>query len=301
METVSELLDAARLHGLPLTTREADFDRSGLDFLVVHAEDEAGVPWVVRTPRRLDVFESSRVEARMLDLIGPRLPVSVPRWKVHARDVIAYPRLPGTPAVTVDPATGPTWNVIDPTAPPDLFLDSLARALAALQAIPLDEARRAGVPVRSVDEVRTRFTRCLEVAEDALAPPERLRTRWLRWLGEDRCWPDHLALVHGDLHPGHMLLGPDGELLGILDWTEAQVTDPSIDFAMFHGCFGAGALEKLLGHFERAGGRTWPGLLEHAAEGWSAFPVLAAQWALRTGNAQALEFARHQIAAAAGA
>src|SRR5688500_17279488 len=103
IETVTDLLDAARLHGLRLTTESADFDRSGLDFLVLHARDDNGVPWIVRTPRRPEVLASTRVEARVLRLIRSRLPVAVPDWRVHSRGVIAYPRLAGTPAVTIAP------------------------------------------------------------------------------------------------------------------------------------------------------------------------------------------------------
>ena len=46
IDTVGALLDAARREGLRLVTSHADFDRSGLAFLVVHAHDEDGVPWI---------------------------------------------------------------------------------------------------------------------------------------------------------------------------------------------------------------------------------------------------------------
>lgn len=292
IETAGDLLEAARRHGLRLTTEQADFDRSGLDFLVVHARDEEGVPWIVRTPRRPDVRESARVEACVLRLIRPRLPVAVPDWRVHARDVIAYPRLAGTPAVTVDASRSPSWNIIDPSAPPEVFLDSFARALAALQAIDVDAAASAGVPVRSIAEEREMIGRTIEATRGVLSPSEAVLARWRRWLDDDESWPRHIALTHADLHPGHMLLSEEGRLVGILDWTTAQVSDPSMDFAMFYGCFGRGALEALLARFEAAGGRTWPRLVDHAAERWAVFPALAAEWALRNDNSAVLEHAR---------
>ncbi len=298
IRSVDELLAAARRHGLELRADGDAFDGTGLDFRVAHATDGEGRRWILRTPRRQDVQASSLVEARVLALVQPRLPVAVPQWHVHAPDVIAYPRLEGVPAVTVDPASGPTWNVIRPGELPEAFVESLATALAALQAIPIVEVQQAGLPLRRIDDVRTELFHAIEATAAELRPPERLRARWLRWLDEDRCWPEHLALVHGDLHPGHLLLAPDGALRGILDWTEAQVTDPSVDFAMIHGCFGAAALGRIVARFEEAGGRTWRGLLWHAAERWAAFPVLAAAWALRTGNDTALEFARSELAGA---
>jgi aminoglycoside phosphotransferase (APT) family kinase protein len=96
-----------------------------------------------------------------------------------------------------------------------------------------------------------------------------------------------------------MLLDDEARLTGILDWTEARVTDPSADLAMFYGCFGRGALEALLPRFVAAGGRTWPGLVEHAAARWSIFPVVAAEWAVRTGNQAALVHARAHLSASA--
>ena len=298
IETVEDLLAAARRHGASLRATSRTFDTTGLDFLVAHAEDEAGVPWVVRTPRRDDVYAASLVEARVLELIRPHLPVAVPDWRIHAPEVIAYPKLPGMPAVTVDHVAGHAWNVIDPAALPDVFLDSMARTLAALQSIPAEMAREAGVPIRTTEMLRTELFMAIDATADLLRAPRQLRARWRRWLDDDRCWPDHLALAHGDVHAGHMLLDRHGTLVGILDWTEAKLTDPAVDLAMFHGHFGPEALRRLVERIERAGGRTWPRILDHAAELWAAWPVLAAAWALRTGNETALQFAQAEVAAA---
>ncbi|MCY1061999.1 hypothetical protein [Nannocystis sp. SCPEA4] len=45
------------------------------------------------------------------------------------------------------------------------------------------------------------------------------------------------------------------------------------------------------------GGRTWPGLVEHAGERWAAFAVAGAEWALRAGQTDMLVHARAQLAA----
>ena len=298
LDTVADLLAAAARQGLHVTTDQADFDRSGLDFLVVHACDAHGVPWIVRTPRRAELLATMRTEARVLALVAPRLPVAVPEWRIYADDVIAYPRLEGVPAVSFDPASGPTWHRLDPAAPGEAFVDGYAAVLAALQAIEPLVAVAAGTPTRTIAEVRSHLRRAADETRAVLAPGAAVWARWQRWLDDDAGWPAHVALVHGDLHPGHMLLDEAGRLTGVLDWTEAQVTDPSIDLAMYFGCFGRAALETLVARFERRGGRTWPGLVEHAAVRWSIFPALAAEWALRTGNDGALEFARTQLAQA---
>ncbi|WP_394839295.1 macrolide 2'-phosphotransferase [Pendulispora rubella] len=295
IETVQALLDAARQHGLELTADRDEFDKSGLDFLVVHAKDASGTCWVVRTPRRPELLETARLEGRALQLLAPKLPVAIPEWRIHADDVIAYPRLPGTPAVTLDASGAPQWH-LDPSAPSELFLDSFAGALAALQSIDEAGARAAGIPTKPIDEARLALARSMDETRAALAPSDAIWARWHAWLENDGLWPDYLTLVHGDLHPGHMLLDAEGRLSGILDWTEACVTDPCIDFAMFFGCFGRRPLERLVERFAMWGGRTWPRLVDHAAERWASFPALVAEWALRTDNEAILEHARAHLA-----
>lgn len=289
--TPAAFLRLAAAHGLDLTAEGAALDSTGLDFLVLHARDAAGTPWIVRSPRRPDVYPTTLVEARVLALVGPRLPVAVPEWRVHAPDIIAYPRIVGTPAVSVT-ASGPQWHIVDPAAPAPAFLDSFARTLAALQQIPPAD----DIPGTAIAEVRRELATTMLTTREALQPPTHLWARWQRWLADDALWPGHVALVHGDLHPGHLLLAADARLVGVLDWTEARFTDPSVDLAMFLGCFGQAALADLLPRFTAAGGRTWPGLLAHAAERWAAFPALMAAWALRTGNDAFLEHARGLLA-----
>lgn len=296
LETVEQLLAAARHQGLELAADTARLDTMGLDFLAVHACDAAGTRWIVRSPRRVDVVTSAQTEARILALVRRTFPFAAPDWRIHAADVIAYPRLDGTPAITLDTGA-PVWNVIDPAAPSAVFIEDMARAFVALQAIAPADAEAAGVPVRTIADERAQIAAALTATREALAPPDAMWERWHRWLADDPMWPTHVALSHGDLHPGHMLLADDGHVVGILDWTEGKVTDPAIDFAMFHMCFGQAPLEQLVAAFERAGGRTWPRMIEHAIERCSVFPVLGAEWALRTGNDEVLEQVRAQLAA----
>jgi aminoglycoside phosphotransferase (APT) family kinase protein len=299
LDSAGALIEAARREGLRLVTAQPDFDQTGLDFLVVHARDEEGVPWVVRTPRRMAVVESARVEARVLALVRRHLPVAVPDWRVHTDEVIAYPRLGGIPAITVDPSVGVVWNRIDPTAPSATFLDSFVGALAALQRIARKAIEEARVPVKTIDDARQLHALAMDATRALLSPSDEVWTRWQRWLENDAVWPRHLALVHGDLHAGHLLLDDDGRLTGILDWTEAHLGDPSVDFALFFGMFGKAAFDACVARFEAAGGTTWPGLATHAAERWAAFPALAAKWGLDTDNQGVIEHARTMLAASA--
>jgi aminoglycoside phosphotransferase (APT) family kinase protein len=293
LATAAALRAAAAGAGLLLAEASPELDGSGLDFLVLHGRDAAGTRWIVRTPRRPDVTAAARVEARALALVAGKLPVAVPDWRVHTDEVIAYPRLPGRPAISLE-GGAPTWN-LDPAAPSAAFIDSLAGALVALQAISPAQAAAAGLPRKPLDDERRAYREMIETTREALAPRPATVARWHAWL-DGASWPSRLALVHGDLHPGHLLLDEAGAVSGVLDWTEAHLGDPATDLAMCFGCYGAATFARLLERFEARGGVSWPALAAHAAERWAFFPVLGAAWALRTGSAFALEHARAQLA-----
>ncbi|MDX2088685.1 MAG: macrolide 2'-phosphotransferase [Kofleriaceae bacterium] len=294
LTTIEELRAAAARHGLDVTPVGDALDGMGLDFLVLHARDAAGTRWVVRSPRREDVVASAAHEARALALIRTTFPFAVPDWRIHAPDVIAYPRLEGTPAVTLDTGA-PVWNHLDPATPSPVFIDAMARALAALQGVPLAAAAAAGLSIPTLADERAHLASVIATVRPVLNPSDALWARWQRWLATDVNWPTHVAMVHGDLHPGHMLLAETGALVGVLDWTEARIADPSVDFAMFHYCFGRAPLDALVERFAAHGGLTWPGMLEHTLERVAIWPALAAEWAVRTGNTAVLETTKAQL------
>lgn len=291
LESTDSILAAAARCGLHLV--EPTLDTSGLDFAVVHARDAEGLRWIVRAPRRPEVATTARREARVLAAVrarlGPSSQVAVPDWRI-VDDVIAYPRLPGTPLVTLDTGA-PVWNFIDPAAPAPAFLEQVGALLATMQLVPRDE-----LPQRTIADERREVARINGRAAALLSPPAGVLARWERWAGEDALWPTHTALVHADLHPGHLLLDEQARICGVLDWTEAHVGDPANDFAMMHRCFGRSALEAIVAAFAAHGGVTWPGLVEHAIARADWFPAAAADWADRAGNAAILEMARTHLA-----
>ena len=294
LDSADDGLAAAARHGLHLVTPDAELDPVGLDFIVVHARDAAGQWWVARSPRREDVVAAARREAAVLAVVRARLPVAVPEWRIHADDLIAYPRLPGTPAVT-QPGGAPTWNGLDPAAPTDAFLDGMAALLVALAAA-TPWAQAAGVRVQTTAEDHRELARALDLAADVLTPSRAVMDRWQRWIDDLDAWPVRRALVHGDLHPGHLLLTEGGRLTGVLDWTEAQIGDPSTDLAMMHRCFGRGVLDDLVARCTRRDGGDWAELIPHAIERAAAFPAIGAAWAVRTGTTSMLSYLREQLA-----
>lgn len=175
--SASDLLARAHAAGVHLTATDEDLDSTGLDFVVLRAVAVAdGARWIVRAPRREEAARAAATEARVLQLVAPRLPVAVPAWRVHTREVIAYPLLSGTPAVTVG-AEGPIWNGIDPGAPSTVFLDTMAAALTALITAPEEAIAAADVPTSKARKARPRASsrRARRVARSSTSWPSASR------------------------------------------------------------------------------------------------------------------------------
>lgn len=96
--------------------------------------------------------------------------------------------------------------------------------------------------------------------------------------------PKKTGLVHGDLHAGHILIDKEtARVTGFIDWTEASVTDVANDFVPHYRTFGDEALEGLIYHYEKAGGYVWPKMKEHVIELNATYPIVIAEFALKSG------------------
>lgn len=271
---------AAR-HGLRLVG-DITFNEMGLDYRVAFATDEKSQRWVLRLPRRDGMGPAIEREARILDFVRPRLPVAVPDWQVREPDLIAYPMLPDPMALVYDATTYEvTWG-IDPAAAG--YARSLARVLVALHAAPAAEAVAAGIPHRSPREARSKVREDLELVKASLGLSRELEDRLRRWLDDDTLWPEFTVLTHGDLYAGHVTATPDGRITGVIDWSEATVDDPSVDFAGHLAAFDEESLRTLIKAYAEAGGRTWPRMLEHVVERYAAAPIKYGAFAIATGN-----------------
>ncbi|MDQ1910793.1 macrolide 2'-phosphotransferase [Paenibacillus sp. GD4] len=293
--SVQHILELARNHGIEVEPSTATSNESGLDFFAVFANGKEGARWVLRSPRREDVIESAAYEQNVLRLAAGRLPVSVPNWEVHTQELIAYRMLEGTPMATINMETKSyDWHM-DPQAIPEAFIQSLAEALAALHGIRSDEALRDGVRVKEPAEVRAAMAEQMNDIRHAFGVSRALWDRWQQWLADETYWPPYTGLVHGDLHPGHILVNAEGKVTGLLDWTEGEVADPAADFTIYYALFGDEGLADLLVRYEKAGGRVWPWMHEHIVERLAAYPVLIGLFALKSGLEEYKVMARHAL------
>jgi aminoglycoside phosphotransferase (APT) family kinase protein len=183
--------------------REVD---EGWDFKVLILEDE----WVVRWPRHRLAVEEIEKEVTLLPALAPLLPVEVPRFEYVSHDpwLVVYRLVRGRPLVAEDSegvrAFVEALHAIDigaiPAPRPD-WLETY-RELA-------EEFGRTVLPLLDADE-RSR-------SETLLAEVETLT-------GFEP------VLTHSDLGPSHLLVR-DGRLAGVIDWGDARVGDPAIDYS----------------------------------------------------------------------
>ena len=285
------ILKLASDHGLDIVPETVTVNELGLDFQVAIAEVVDGRSWVLRIPRRPDVTDRAAVEGRFLQAIAPHLSVAVPDWRIHTKDLIAYPLLPGDPGLTIDGQGQPQWH-FDVEAKEYVY--SLGDFLAELHLVDPSIVRTSGIEERSPAEVRQRKRDDIArvVAEFDVAPS--LQDRWGAWLDDDSFWPTFTVVTHGEVYPAHQLM--DGARnLSILDWTTATIGDPARDFMFHHASVSAEAFDATVKRYVEKGGRVWPRLAEHCGELFSTSPVELGLYALETADADHMDAAQAQL------
>jgi aminoglycoside phosphotransferase (APT) family kinase protein len=180
--------------------------------------------WIVRFPRWPQVELRMRGEIELLDVLQRRLTASVPRPELVSLDplCIGYRKLAGRP-LTTPVARGLAGDV--------------ARFLSELHQVPVDAAHLAPGDWREdLHDLLAEFGRDV-VPLLSGAERRHAQAMFADYLADESSFTFKSAIVHADLGPEHLLT--DGErLTGVIDWSDATVGDPAIDFAWL--LYGAG-------------------------------------------------------------
>ncbi|MGF7535874.1 macrolide 2'-phosphotransferase MphK [Bacillus mexicanus] len=281
-QLITEIVGLARSQGLAVRPETAQLNETGMDFQVVFAEDDDCMPWVLRKPRRSDVVERAASEGRTLAFLRANLTADVPDWRIHTPELIAYPMLKGTPAAGIDLEQKQyVWNM-NHQPPSDDFVQSLAGILAELHGADQTSAGQSGIEVIMPEDFRQMTAESMADVKNKLGVSSQLWERWQTWINDDAYWPDFSALIHGDLHPPHILINQNERVTGLLDWTEAKVADPAKDFVLYQTIFGEKETARLLEYYDQAGGRIWVKMQEHISEMQAAYPLEIAMLAQQT-------------------
>lgn len=269
------------------------FNEMGIDFKVGFASDTNGRRWVLRIPRRKDLAEQIQREQRILQLVKEYTTVPVPDWQIANHDLIAYPMLQDSPALTFDAETyAVTWNMNPQDA---RYVISLAEAMVQLHQIPLDALSTYTVKSLTIDEVRQEIRQQIQTVKQEIGIGSSLERRWLRWVDNDRLWPSFTSFVHGDLYAGHVLVNGDADVTGLIDWSEGQGNDPAMDFAGHVAAFGEQSLKDLIDVYQQKGGRIWDTLFEQVVERHAASALRYAIFALMTKDEMHLTAVKAQL------
>jgi macrolide phosphotransferase len=295
LATPAALIALAQQYGLALQPDTFTNNETGLDFQVIHALATDQQPWILRLPRRPDVLPRAENEHRVLQWLQGKLPVAIPDWQVYDPRLIAYPRLAGTPVANIDMEQKQyIWN-LDPEKLPTAFITSLGKAMAALHAQSIEEAAKAGLKVYQPAQVRENLQEKMLRVQKELGVADTLWQQWQAWLRDDSYWPTHSCLVHGDLQAAHILTNEAGHVTGFLDWTEAEVSDPAIDFIAMLASFGEDVMQQILYAYKQAGGQVWPRMLEHIQQRQAAYGVYIGLFVLDSGTDEYLPMARQSL------
>ncbi len=293
---MKQVIEIAKKHNLILKEETMQFNESGLDFQVVFALDESGVDWVLRLPRREDVMPRTRVEKQALDLVNQYVKYfQAPNWIIYTDELIAYKKLDGVPAGTIDHNIGNyVWEIDINNVPPSFHM-SLGRVLAELHSIPSDKATEFGLIVQTPEEARKSMKQRMNDVKTKFGVGEKLWNRWQSWVNDDEMWPKKTGLIHGDVHAGHTMIDKEANVTGLIDWTEAKVTDISNDFVFNYKAFGEEGLEALIIAYKEAGGYYWPKMKEHIIELVAAYPVSIAEFAIASGVEEYVQMAKKAL------
>jgi aminoglycoside phosphotransferase (APT) family kinase protein len=246
---------ALRTHAPELADLSLQHLGHGLDNVAFRAGE-----LVLRVADRRDVQR----EAALLDHLAPRLPlpVPVPVFADAAAGVLAYRLLPGRPLL------GRT-----PTAGTAALLGRFLRDLHAIR-----PAEISGLV--EIDDAEPG-----DWLVDLEGPPQLMRV--VRSTVPPRS--PQRVLAHADLGAEH-LLDDGNQVTGVIDWSDAALTDPALDFARLYRDFGPAFLDEALHSY---------GGLPDAAARIAFFARCAAledlAYGTRTGRTQYAEAARRSF------
>lgn len=218
-------------------------------FLVPAPGDPAG-DWVFRLPRPQSPWALGDLEreARLLPFLEHRpFEVATPRGARAVTDTdgstlgVAHRIVPGTPLSERATPRG--------SARADLCAQ-IGRFLSVLHASPRAEAKRHGA--RDVDLWTEEYVGRIREACAVLPPGARawLEREATEFEARGGTHDVRRTLIHSDLSGDHFILDDSGRLAGVIDFADARIADPALDFAGVLNHLGQHDLERVWRHYD---------------------------------------------------
>jgi len=286
-------LDEARVRAL-LAARWPDLARAPVRYLAEGWDSqvyEVAGDWLFRFPKRAEVEAAYVKETALLaelTLDGVRIPAyerTGAPCDLFPYRFVGYRKIEGRSADRVDPLQVP----LEP------FARQVGRALTALHAFPAERARALGVTVdmesRRLPVIRQRGLARLAQVEPVLGAELTARVR----AALDDPPPEYRGapvLVHNDLLDEHLLLDAGHALTGIIDWSDAGLGDPSMDFVGLRLWSGPELVDRAIAHY---GGALGDGARERIRYRALGVGMNGAVHALSTGATDDLAWTRRAL------
>jgi aminoglycoside phosphotransferase (APT) family kinase protein len=210
---------------------------------------------IVRFAKEADDVER---EARLLRAVADvsPLPVPVPAFTDTAAGCLAYAILPGAPLLHL-PAADRARHGVAGASVLGGFLAALHGDSSIRDLVDTDHRPAA----EWLDEAREIHASVAGEIPAVYAP------RIHRFLDTTPTFGDaRLVFSHNDLGIEHVLVEPDtGSVTGVIDWSDAAVTDAATDFGRLARDLGPASLEGAIAAYGAAGGVDDAGLRERAS------------------------------------
>ena len=206
---------------------------------------------IFRFPKRCDVEPQYQIERQLLPALAAALPLPIPDVAFFWPGGTAYPgifighHLIDGAQLTTEHLT---LNHIDGIA------QQLGQFLSALHRFPVEQASQLGVPAGDEARWRRRFQDQYVLLQQQILPligqvaQGRIVRDWQAFLNDDARFPTRL--IHHDLNGEHILYSAARSTIsGIIDWGDAAVGDPAIDFTGLLAAYGEDFTERVLSHY----------------------------------------------------
>jgi aminoglycoside 2''-phosphotransferase len=218
---------------------------SGWDSRVLEVNGQ----WIFRFARRPEIAGQFRKELLLLPELADHLPAALPNPEFVKLDgpnffCIGYRKLIGEPlskkTATEDVAT------------------QIGTFLRSLHEFPLDAVSQLGLEVLKPERCRTgyldfyRWIQMNVLAEVSGDIEESVRKLWEGFLDSEANFQFDPALIHSDLGIEHILIDPASDrLVGVIDWGDARIGDPALDFTGLLASCGADFVRQVIGSYAR--------------------------------------------------
>jgi aminoglycoside 2''-phosphotransferase len=236
--TTSQGLVAGLLHELGLSPRLITPINDGWDSDVFDVDGE----WIFRFPRRPEVVASHERECRILSPLAGALPFAIPVpayvGEFEDRRYMGYARVGGLAYVAGDDAS------------------SVGRAIRALHDFPAERAAALLDCDPTIAGWLADYAQLRATTDERVAPLLHADVRAALDAAFDAFFADEWdavtpVLVHRDLGAEHMLMDRETRaLVGMIDFGDAAVGDPTIDFVGLYITGGSAATACAIADYE---------------------------------------------------